>query len=89
MYTYGYFTCVYVRHVHAWCSGRPEEGIGSLGNGITDSWEPLRSLDIKARSFGRAASAFNHWAISPALGRILKELQPSWPSLVSFKMIPS
>ena len=44
-----------------------------LDIGIIESCEPLCSLEIKPRSSGRVASAFNLFAISPALGRILKE----------------
>jgi hypothetical protein len=33
----------------------------------------MRLLEIELRSSGRAVSAFNHWAISPALvWRVLK-----------------
>lgn len=29
-----------VHHVYTWCSRRLEEGIGSMGTGVTDGWEP-------------------------------------------------
>jgi len=43
------------------------EGIRSSGIGITDSCEPpCGMLGMEPGSSGRAASALNHWAISPA-----------------------
>lgn len=59
------FDCMSVYHV---CSSQnPEEGIGSSDIGVTDSGElPRGSWVREPRSSGKAASAFNHQAISAA-----------------------
>ena len=48
------------------CTQKPEEGIKSLGTGAQDGCDPFcRCWELNSRSFGRAASALNLWAISP------------------------
>jgi len=54
---------------------RPEEGIGSHYRWL---WATMWLLGIELRSFGRAVSALNHWAISPAL-------QPQFLKVKMFK----
>ena len=42
-----YFMCtsvclhVYMHNIHAWCPGKPKEGVGSPGIGVTDCLEPI------------------------------------------------
>lgn len=49
-------------------SCRDEEGIGSPGTQVTDSYSrPHAMLETEPESYGRAASNRNCWAISPAL----------------------
>jgi hypothetical protein len=52
--------CMSVCHLHAQCIQRPEGGIRSLE--LAAVWVP----SIKPRSSGRATSALNHGASSPA-----------------------
>lgn len=33
--------CMYVPHMCVWCPWKPEEGVRTLGTGITDGCEPL------------------------------------------------
>jgi len=47
------------------CSMRPEEGLRFPGTGVTT--DDCEVLGIEPRSFERAASTLNNWAISPAL----------------------
>lgn len=58
LYTYGYFACMPVYHLCAWCWQRPKEGIRIV---VLDGCELSCGLwESKPRSQGRAASAFNH-----------------------------
>ena len=46
-------TCVPVYHVHVYCPGRSEEGIGSPGTGITDRCTlPSGCWELKLDSLG-------------------------------------
>lgn len=36
----GMYVCMYVYHMCAWYLRKPEEGVGSLGTGVTGSFEP-------------------------------------------------
>lgn len=57
-----------VHHVYTWCSRRPEEGIGSLGTGVTDGWEPPRGhWEVNLhRLEEQPVIALNRRTISPA-----------------------
>jgi len=54
------FLCIWVLSLS---SDTPEEGIGSHYRLL---WATMWLLGIELRTSGRAVSAFNHWAISPA-----------------------
>lgn len=53
---------VCLHYVSTWCLQRPEEGMGSLGSGVTGGCE----LGIKPRSFAKATNVLIHCTISPA-----------------------
>lgn len=60
-----YAMCEHVCHVWA-CIQRPEEGVGSVGTGVTGGCEkPDWVLRTKLQSPARAAKALNRWAAFP------------------------
>lgn len=64
-YLYGCFaTCVSMHHMHACCLQRPEVGVRSLGNRITDNLSTTWMLGLKCQLSGKAANALKHWPIS-------------------------
>lgn len=58
--------CLHVCHMNAWYPRKPEEIIGSLGTGVTDSVSHRVGMRVEARNSGRAVSAITHWLASPA-----------------------
>lgn len=66
--------CASVNICHVWgCSHRPEEGIGSSGAGITDSWSwaPWHKCRV-----------FNQGAISPAAINVCPNFKPGFRLLL-------
>lgn len=60
-YLYGCFaTCVSMHHMHACCLQRPEVGVRSLGNRITDNLSTTWMLGLKCQLSGKAANALKH-----------------------------
>ena len=59
------FRIIYFMHMNvlSLCSVTPEEGIRSHYRWL---WATMWLLGIELRTSGRAVSALNHWAISPA-----------------------
>lgn len=58
------------------------KGVGSLGPGVTNDWElPRWILGTKLGTSRRAASALNHWAMSPAFSPLKMHfsLHCVWP----------
>lgn len=63
--------CLSVHHMHTWYAQRPER-VSDPGNwNYIQLWATIWVLGIKYCSPGRAASAFNSWAISP--GSVFKD----------------
>lgn len=63
-------TCMCVHHVHAWCLGRPEEGVISPRTKVTDGFELTYVLGMEPRSFAKAANAFLFCFVFKATARL-------------------
>lgn len=58
---YGFLpSCMSVKHVHAWCSGRQDKGVGSLVTGVIDLVIHCVGAGNSTWVLGRTDSAFNH-----------------------------
>lgn len=66
--------CVYALSGLYLVSAEPVEGIGSQNAGVIGSYQLWCGCWEPSRSFGRAISTLSYWAISLALGIILKDI---------------
>lgn len=80
-------TCMHVHRLCVWSPERPEKGIRSPGNGVTDDCEPQVGAGNQTGSSRGAVCAAGHFSISPVQRRMTldwKSLQSQWVQKVFF-----